>query len=265
MPAFLKMALLAIVQGATEFLPISSSGHLILGKSLLGMDSPGHTLEIVLHVGTLVSVITFYRHRLWWLLAGALRGEREQLTLAGSLLLSTLPAILLYFVAGSQIERMFDDPAVVGPALCVTGVVLLASCRISRSRESSEPIGWKPALLIGCAQAVALVPGISRSGSTISAAQALRVAPRRAAEFSFMMSIPLIAGSALLLVVKSVGSGGEAARLAVWQMVCGAGIAAVTGYLMIGLLVRMLARGRFWLFGLYCIAAGVLATVKLTF
>jgi undecaprenyl-diphosphatase len=258
MEALLKVIALAVLQGITEFLPVSSSGHLVLGESLLGVESPGATLEVVLHAGTLAAILVFYRRRLLALALGAVRRDPVVWRDIGTLALSAVPAVVLYLAAGDVLETAFDRVEFVGPALCVTGLMLL-SVRGRPVRGQGE-VRWTDAFLIGVAQAVAMLPGISRSGSTISAARLRGVAPTAAAEFSFLMCIPLLAGATLLTAVDAF-QGAQPVGIPAPHLIVGAVVAGVVGYAALAGLVRLLGRGKFWIFGVYCLVVGGVATL----
>lgn len=205
--------LLGFLQGATEFLPVSSSGHLVMGQELLGLQVPGMALEVALHVATLVSVVVVYRGRIGALLAGVARGDRAQLRYAGLLVLASVPAAIAGVGFGDFFARLFDSAAVTGVALLVTGcVVWLARGALARG-PAGKP-GTGTALAMGLAQAAAIVPGISRSGATVVAALWRGVAPREAAAFSFLMSVPAVGGAALLKVPELVGGRGDGGAMA---------------------------------------------------
>ena len=253
MEAFLKIMVLSVVQGLTEFLPVSSSGHLVLAKHFLGLESPGASLELFLHGGTLLAIVVYYRRKLLALLLGAFRGERAALLYALWVLVSMIPAGAMYAWKGDAIENAYSSPLVVSVSLMVTGVALLTLCAVEHRPARRRPFGWLDALLMGAFQMIAMLPGVSRSGSTIFAARLMGVKPAAAAEFSFIMSLPVIGGAVLVEVLKDgVSPGG----LVPWHCLAGAAVAAVVGWLAIGGLIRLLGRGRFHLFGFYCVAAG---------
>jgi len=249
------------VQGITEFLPVSSSGHLVLAGSVLNLESPGVMLEMMLHGGTLVAILAFYRERLIRLATGMLQRDKSAWLYFSKLVVSTLPVILLYLLAGSWIESTFEKPEFVGPALIVTGFILFWGCRPGRPLD--KPVRWADAWWVGLAQALALLPGISRSGSTISVARRRGVEPAAAAEFSFLMSVPLIAGAILLQLMK-LGNG-EVEHVGAGPMLLGALIAGIVGYVALRFLIRLLLHDKFWLFGIYCLVVGLLATVSSLF
>ena len=254
------VALLSVLQGVAEFLPISSSGHLVLGKSLLNMQDAGIRLDVFLHVGTLVAVFAFYWATVWRLVRGCLRREGEAWAYAGKLVLSAVPAGIVGVLGKDALETAFASPRAVGFALMFTGVVLTATRFLPKGTSA---VSWWKALLMGLAQAVAILPGVSRSGMTLAAARAGKVEAAASAEFSFLMSAPPIAGAALLEVLKAAKAVEGAATADVDWGACvfGAALAAVVGYFSLKLLVRSLKGRWFWLFGPYCLAAGLLTVL----
>lgn len=259
-----SVIVLAVIQGVTEFLPVSSSGHLLIAKEMLGLESPGVRLEVVLHLGTLFAVLAYYRLRLTALLLGALRGERAAWRMIGLLLLSMVPAGLFWWACGDRLDTLFADQrfaAVVSAVLLwVTGLLLL-SIGLAR-RADGETVSPIQAWWIGCLQAVSILPGISRSGSTITAARHLGLRPEKAAEFSFLMSIPILVAGATLSFLRISATAGSGV-LGWAHYVVGASVAAGVGYLSIGALVRWLCRGRYWVFAVYCFCAGSAALLWL--
>ncbi|MEM6368452.1 MAG: undecaprenyl-diphosphate phosphatase [Myxococcota bacterium] len=265
MPEFLQAALLGFVQGLTEFLPVSSSGHLVLFQALLGQDfsfadSP-LVFDLVLHMGTLLPVLLYYRRDLLGLLA-ALGGRsseetREARRLIGLLVLATLPTGLMGVLLKDSFERVFHEPMAVFIALGLTGL-LLASTRWAPRRDLV--LGVPIALALGVAQGLAITPGVSRSGTTIAVGLWLGLDRVTAARFSFLMSIPAILG-AMLLTAKDVASV-DAARLP--MMGLGFCVAATSGYFALAWLVRLVRSGRFWAFAGYLIPLSLLGLLALT-
>lgn len=250
-----KVLFLAVLQGVAEFLPISSSGHLALAGRLLNFEGMGVRVEIILHLGTLAALIAYYRQTLLALAREALVGSREGWTAIGLLVVGCLPAGLAYVLFDDAIEAAFEGSAMaIGVFLMVTGLLLL-SLRL-RKGDGDGKITWGRALAIGAAQAFALLPGISRSGSTIVCARHLGVSPKNAADYSFLVSLPLLLGATLLSFVHpaepAIGEPG-------WGLLIPAAcVSAVVGYFSIRLLMRVLAGPKFWYFGFYCLAAGLL-------
>ena len=257
---------LGLLQGATEFLPVSSSGHLVMGQALLGVEVPGAGLEVALHVATLLSVLIVYRSRLRALLAGVVRGDRHQLGYAGLLILATVPAAIAGLGFGDFFESLFDRPAVTAVALIVTGCVVWTARR-ALMREPTRNVCVGSALVVGLAQAVAIVPGISRSGSTVVAALWRGVSPKEAAAFSFLMSLPAVGGAALLKLPDAMSLGGvlsPAGTMATGGMVAptvlllAAVTACVTGVAAIRIFRAMLTNRSFHVFAPYLWVVGAL-------
>ena len=195
--SYLDALILGVVQGLTEFLPVSSSGHLVMAQTFLGVPAPGVFLEVALHVATLLSVIVVYRARLLELVVGGARRERDALRYIGMLVLATVPVAVIGLLFKDPIEAAFDTPYVTGFMLLVTGLILWSTTWAARERPATEPRTGQ-ALAMGLAQCLALLPGISRSGTTIATGLWLELDGERAAEFSFLMSLPAIAGAAIL-------------------------------------------------------------------
>lgn len=254
----LEAFILGMIQGLTEFLPVSSSGHLVVLQALFGAEQQGILVEIVVHVATLVSVLIFYRRRIGALIAGAIRGDADALTYGLKLGVATLPAVVLVLVAGDFLDALFESPATAGIGFLITGGILW-STRKATPLSQLRGLGWRTALLIGCAQAVATVPGISRSGATVAAALALGVAPLAAAEFSFLMSVIAISGAAIRALPElSTVPSGVIAPLAI------AGASAlIFGVAAIWLFVRLLQTRGFHYFAYYTWALGFVVLVGL--
>jgi len=245
--------LLGIVQGATEFLPVSSSGHLVIAQALLDIHVPGVVFEIAVHVATLFSVLLVYRGRVSSLVIGAVKRDGSAWHYIALLAVATAPAAVLGLLAEDRIEALFESPSVPGFALLVTGAFLW-SARGRIERATAERPGIVAAFLIGVAQAVALVPGISRSGSTVVAALWLGVEAREAAAFSFLMAVPAIAGAAVLKLGELEAASGPSAAV----LIVGGVVAGITGIVAIRTFVRMLERRSFHHFAPYCWAVGSL-------
>lgn len=255
-----EAVLLGVVQGFTEFLPVSSSGHLVVGQALLGIELPGVAFEVAVHFATLVSVLVAYRRRVGALMRGSVRLDPETWRYLGLIALANVPAAAVYFLLGDVVEAAFETPAAAGVAFLVTGGVLWSARAAMRSRApQSAPFpgarGLGVAMLIGVAQAFALLPGISRSGSTVVAALWLGVASDDAAEFSFLMSVPAILGAALLQLVDA---GATAPALGTAPLVFGAVAAAATGLVAIRIFLAALRARSFHRFAPYPWVLGLL-------
>ena len=262
----INVLILAVLQGLTEFLPVSSSGHLVLAGAFLGGSgvAPEGSLifEIAVHVGTLGAVVAVYRGRIasilkalsGWAASGFRAGEGEaaEIRFAGLIILGSLPAAATGIFLRDAIAGLFDSPAITSAFLVMTGVFLL----FSKGKHSNSAITWKTALIIGAAQAVAIIPGCSRSGWTITAALLAGVGFEKAAEYSFILSVPAILGALLLEIIS-----GSAALT--WQdsiyLAIAVSAAFVSGVLALRLLIYLLGKGRLYRFSWYLIPAGALS------
>ena len=263
---------LAVIQGITEFFPISSSGHLVIAETLLGMRGgaarPGVVLEVAVHAGTLGAVIIFYRRKVLELanalVALVVSGRRGALThpaeirYIGLVIVATIPAALIGGLFTAKVESVFDSAAATSLLLIATGIYLL----LGRRPAARWGLTWRSALLIGLAQAVAILPGCSRSGWTIATALLLGVGFEQAAEFSFILSIPAVVGALVLELAKEHAaiSSGDATHL-----VIGAVIALGTGLVALRLLIGILTRGAFHRFAYYLLPVGAVLFVYFRF
>ncbi len=249
--SLIQAAILGLIQGLTEFLPVSSSGHLVIGEALLGVNPPGVTFEVVLHLATLCAVLWVYRARVAEIAGGVLTGDRDALSYAGLILLSAIPAGLVGVLGRPLFEGAFDSPVLAAGMLLVTGVfvwtIRTTDSDTGRLRPNAGDSIW-----IGCAQAVAILPGISRSGATVAMGARLGIDVVRLAEFSFLMSIPVILGASLL----QIGELGRAPGLGAGTLAVGFAIAAVSGVAAIRLFVKTLRDGTFHRFAYYCWTVG---------
>lgn len=265
--------LLGLIQGLTEFLPVSSSGHLVVGSHLLPLK-PSLLLDVILHVGTLLPVLWLYRAELLEILValGRVFGKARLaqlwqtdrgLRLAVCVVIGTLPTALMGGLLNDLFERLFSSPAVVGVTFLITGGILMSTLIRRGAGSAEEPadshLGLTPlrGLLVGLAQGCAITPGISRSGTTIAAALLLGVDRTMAARFSFLLSIPAIAGAVALHLRKATLAGNG--ELVVY--VAGAAAAAVSGYLALRLLVGLVRRGGMHWFALYLWPLGIAVLV----
>ena len=245
-----ETTILAVLQGIAEFLPISSSGHLVLGKALLGVKEPGIRLDIFLHVGTLFAIAAFYWRVIWRIL------REYDWKYVAKIVVSAIPAGVIGVLFKDQLEEFFSSPHAVGAALLFTGIVLLATKVLPKGEREVSFLG---AIVMGVAQAVAILPGVSRSGMTLAAARASKIEAAKSAEFSFLMSAPPIAGAALLEVLKAMKDNCPncPSTETAWPLVIYGGVlAAVVGYFSLAFLLKALKSDRFWMFGPYCLLAG---------
>jgi undecaprenyl-diphosphatase len=259
----LDAVLLAAIQGVTEFFPVSSSGHLVLAQRLLHIDSGrALTFDIFVHFGTLLSILTvFWRdilvilRSLWTGVATYRLREQyrtsEPARIGIAIIVASIPAGVVGILFRQQIQEAFADPKLVSVGLVLTGLMLFLT-RISVARMEKR-VGILSGLVIGIAQAAAILPGISRSGATMSTAMYLRLTPQRAARFSFLMAVPVIAGSAVLEVPHLFGSESSSTL----PSIIGAVVSAVVGYVAIRVLLRVIERGGVSVFAFYCFTVGV--------
>ncbi len=255
----IRYALLGLVQGLTEFLPVSSSGHLVIGERLVGLDPPGVLLEVFLHLGTLGAVLWVFRRDLVELArAFTRRGTIERRKEVGLIIAGTIPIVVAGLLFRSVAGAVFSSLTLVGGGLLFTALVLAAAERL-RVRAVRRELRFADSLAVGIAQALALLPGISRSGATIAAGISRRIEPTRAARFSFLLSIPALLGAALLNlwdVAAHGGWGGDWGGIAV-----GTGVSFVVGILGVHGLLIVVRRSRLWIFSIYCACIGVSALV----
>ncbi len=259
----LDAVLLGLVQGLTEFLPVSSSGHLVLAHHFLGLSSGDATFDILLHLGTAASVIVVMRRELLGLLpalplllrprsfGGAWRDSAPFRTLC-LLALASLPAAVLGLALEETIDRAFGSPRLAALLLLVTAAILLVA---SRARDRGRPLGVRSALAMGLGQAVALLPGISRSGTTLSTGLLAGVERRTAVNFAFLMALPVILGAGLLRILTGDG----VASLSPAPMLLGVVTAFASGIVALRVLVRVVIRGRLWWFAVWCAAVSVVS------
>ncbi len=244
--------LLGLVQGLTEFLPVSSDGHLALIGHVAGVHTPGVFVEVALHVATLGSILVVYGRRFWQLAINVLKRQPEALRYAGLLIIGMIPAGLVGIFLEHLIERAFQSLWAAGVGFLVTGA-LLWSTKHRRIEDATQPTPGG-ALIIGLAQAFAPLPGVSRSGTTIASGLWVGLGPVAAADFSFLMAIPLIAGAGL---VEARHASVDIAQVGAVPLLVGCLVAFVSGVFAIRFLIAMLRRGRFYVFAPYCFAIGL--------
>ncbi|PIE52667.1 hypothetical protein CSA37_05395 [Candidatus Fermentibacteria bacterium] len=253
---WLEAVVLAVVQGLTEFLPVSSSGHLALASQVMAVPESSIAFEVVLHLGTLMAVIAFYRNDLLEMITGIFRGRRSSIVLALLLCAATVPVAAAGLLAGDFIEGLFHNTLFVSGALAFTGFILFFLS--GSSPDASREVSPKQGMLVGLFQALALFPGVSRSGTTICTGLRVGLSREEAARFSFLLSIPAIIGAA----VKELPD----ASWSVSGNVLAAGflVSAAVGFLALSVLVRFVKRGKLKGFALYCwsvAAAGFLFSI----
>ncbi len=247
-----QVLILAVVQGLTEFLPVSSSGHLVIGAACLGIDA--ETLDvaevtIALHVGTLLAILMFYARRIVRILTTDRR-------LIGLLVWGTLPAVVVGVPIELWFEELLESPAIAGAMLLVTGGLLLGLRRLTVGDGADHEATRSDSVWIGVFQAAAVLPGLSRSGSTIYAGIWRGLSPKDAATFSFLLAVPAIAGAAVLKVASMMAKG-TSPQTAWPVLAAGIAVSFVVGLAALAWLVRWVEQGRIWWFAAWCFPLGV--------
>lgn len=252
----LQLVLLALIQGVTEFLPISSSGHLILPSEILGWQDQGLAFDVAVHVGSLLAVLGYFRRDIVTLIYAwcrSLKGTSSpDSRLAWYVIWATVPAGLAGLLFNDFIEQHLRTIAVIAATTMFFGVLLGLADWKGRERTSLHTLGWRQAMMIGCAQALALIPGTSRSGITITAALALGLERRAAARFSFLLSIPLIALSGGYKALELLGQN----NIAWGDILLGVLVAAISAAVCIHLFLKWIDRIGMWPFVIYRILLG---------
>ena len=270
---YLSSILLGFIQGVAEFLPISSSGHLAIAQNLLNLDIGGtqdHFFDVLLHMGTLIAIFVVYWRDIWDMICEffaffrdvARRESPKQVPPARRLILLIIIGTLPLFAVlpfKDKIEALSSNMPAVGAALLVTGVLLFMSDRFNKGRKSELSATVLDVIIIGIGQAIATVPGISRSGMTISVGCFCGLDRRFAVRYSFLMSIPAVLGANILSLKDAMGAGIDTSLLPVYA--AGVITAAVFGYLSIRLLKFIADKGKFGAFAYYCWAVGALTLI----
>ena len=259
-------ALLGVVQGLTEFLPVSSSGHLILARAFFGWDAGryGLAFDVAVHVGTFLAVVAFFQRDVREMIAaswGALRlktGPAEQLV--RKIVVGTLPVVIVVLLFGDAIENV-RDPRVVAVTLAVGAIGLLLADRYGKQHRSEDSITYLEAFAIGCAQAAALVPGVSRSGATLTVALLLGITRLGAGRFVFLLSLPAVFAAAIKETLDMYEMG--AVDLPAQLFVVGLVVSAIVGYLTIKYFLRYLANHSLTAFAVYRFALAAVTVVWL--
>lgn len=263
-----KALALGAVQGLTEFLPVSSSGHLVFVQTLFGFKEPMLFFDVMVHLATLGSLAAVFKDDLLWLwrsfrsgpwvLRSSPNPDRRSQGLRFILLLivGTVPAGLIGLLFHRTLERLFASPAAVGSMLVVTGLLLWTTRKMPEGLRQIETMRWTDAIIIGLAQAGGLVPGISRTGATIVMALFLGLERELAARYSLMLAMPAVAGAVVLTLLK-----GGLAATGLGAVLLAMVVAFVTGYAALRIVLRVVVAGRLAVFAPYCWLMGALAIV----
>lgn len=249
---------LGILQGLTEFLPVSSSAHLTLAPFLFGWQDPGLAFDVALHFGTLIAVLWFFRKEWGQLIAAAVSIIKKRKVQTPEekrvifLIIATIPGAIGGLLLEKKAETVFRSPTLIAWTLIVMGIVLWAVDRLSSRERRIDGMGWLDAFLIGCAQVVALIPGVSRSGATITAGRGLKLDRQSAAIFSFLMSMPIIAAAVVLKGPELIKQGGLGI-----EVIVGVLASAISGWLAISILLKYVSRRSYGVFAAYRVLLGL--------
>jgi len=250
---YFQAVFLAVLQGLTEFLPISSSGHLVIFQKLFGLKPPVF-FDILVHFGTLGAILVYFRKRLIRILKGLFRQERKSWRLVGLLFLGTMPAVVFGLFLQNYLEPLFDSLVLVGFSLLFTSSLLFSTRKLGQLKHNFNQLKLKESFLIGCFQALAILPGVSRSGATIVSGLWFGLKRESAFQFSFLLAIPAISGALILQMPKLFLGQFNNLNQGILAMI----IAGVTGYFSLKALERVLIESKLWLFGIYCLALGLI-------
>lgn len=256
----IQVVYLGILQGVTEFLPVSSSGHLVIFRHLFDWAEPGLALDTLLHLGTLVAIAIYFWRDLWALALAAWDSLRRraittpEARLAWLIVLATIPGALLGFLFEDQVEQLFGMPRAAAAFLLVTAALLALSEYLGRRERAVDTMTWRDALLIGLAQTFAIIPGLSRSGATIAAGLLLGYRREDATRFSFLLSAPIVLGGGLYQLLKLATGAASGVGLSAFA---GMLAAAVVGYAAIAGLLAFVRQRPLWPFVVYCTLLGL--------
>jgi undecaprenyl-diphosphatase len=266
----IKAIVLGLVQGLTEFIPVSSSAHLVIVPWLLGWETQSLLFDTVLHWGTLLAIIAVFWRDLWAILIATL-GSLARRSLADAnarlgwyIVVGSIPAVVAGILFNDFFEALFSSPFAVGFFLLFTAAILAGSEQLAKHEKSKDDLTtmhWRQAILIGLAQAVALAPGISRSGSTMAAGLATGLRRAEAARFSFLLGTPIFFGAALLQLIEAMKVSPSEVTAHVPELLIGMAISAIVGYLAIRILLAYLRNHSLYIFSIYCLIVGLLVIV----
>jgi undecaprenyl-diphosphatase len=242
--------ILGSLQGLTEFLPISSSGHLVIGQHILGLSLPGNIFEVLVHMGTLCSVLVVFKNDILDMIFNFSSVKNRNLIFA--VIIGTIPAVIVGLSLKENISLIFDNISAVSFSLMITGIWLILT---KWSVEKNRSLNGVSGLIIGCAQAIAIIPGISRSGTTIGMAMFFGISPEKAARFSFLLAIPAIAGAGLLTALDVETSSIQELS---FPVILTAFISSfLVGWASLRWLLQLISKGKFYWFGVYCLSIGL--------
>ena len=249
-----RVIILAVVQGLTEFLPVSSSGHLVVLQKIFGFSQAPVLFDILLHVGTLGAIVFYFRSELAQILSGLAQKKKESVNTLMLILIGTIPAAIVGILFQKQIELTFDSLKIVGMAFLITAVFLFSTKLRKNQNRQFNQLKWQDAIFVGIFQGLAILPGISRSGSTITAGLWRGVGRETAFTFSFYLAIPAILGA---LILKSSELLVYSSTEIIWGLT-GMVIAGIVGFFTLRILEKTLKSTRFFWFGIYCLVLGII-------
>ena len=259
----IQALLLGLVQGLTEFLPVSSSGHLEIVKALFGLELSGNeslTFDVVVHLGTALSTIVVFRKEIGEIVAGLLKFEwNDETKFVSFILLSMVPAGFIGLGFEDEISTLFEGQLLlIAATLTVTGLLLFLA---DRAKTSGKPVNAVEAVIIGLAQAIAILPGISRSGSTIATSVLLGIDREKAAKFSFLMVLPIILGKAMLDAKDIISGEALGAEVSTLSLLLGLSAAFFSGILACNWMITLVKRAKLRYFSYYCFAIAVIVVI----
>jgi len=253
--------ILGFIQGVTEFIPVSSSGHLVIMSHILNIGD-AFTFDVLLNIGTLIALVVYYRKRIWSIIKRLFSGK--DWSLAIKVVIATIPAVFIGILFDNQIEKLNEIIWVVIATLVIVGVLMIVSGKANEKaddREIEKSVGWKTSIKMGIAQALALIPGTSRSGITIFAGLKSNLSAAKAAEFSFLMAIPIIAGASLKMVLSSGGRLFIQSNLA--AVIVGNIVSFAAGMLAINFLIKFISKHGLKVFGWYRVGLAAILVILL--
>jgi undecaprenyl-diphosphatase len=245
---------LAVVQGLTEFLPISSSGHLVLFQKFFNLEAPV-LFDILVHVGTLFSIVIFFRKELLKILKGLFGKEKDDWRIFELLMVGTVPAVIVGLFLQKNINQIFNSLTLLAVFFLVTGLLLLSTLWLkSKNQKNFKKISWLDALIVGLFQAVAIFPAISRSGATLVGGLMRKIDRQTAFQLSFFLAIPAILGALILQIPDLLNNSSNLTA----QSLLGMFLAGLVGYFSLKFLKKFLLNSRLWLFSFYCFFLSIL-------
>ena len=254
----IQAILMGIVQGLTEFLPVSSSGHLALARDLLGA-APAENVgfEVAVHAGTLLAVLIYFRIRIYNLIKALFSGNEEGWRWLIYIIIGTIPAGIAGLLIRDQVASLFNNITLVGAAWLFTALLLFISEKCAHEKLPVEKMGWHRALIIGLGQAISLLPGVSRSGSTLAAGMLVGVKKAGALEFAFILSLPSVGGATLLTIPDWIDGSVNFS----FAHVIGGLTAFISGYAAIALMLKIVRASKLKWFAVYCALLGAIALI----